>query len=136
MDNRSDDKNSEPIFTKKIDKLFESWSIKALFFIGVLIIAILQHFFSWGFDIDYIGRQLLWYPGFIPVRLLVILVELLGGYADEWVYGVYFFGGILFWIVYFTIMAFGIASRNLKTSKALFKVFVFLVLLNIIFSNI
>ena len=113
---------------KKFDKLFESRKSRALLFVGALIVALLLSALIFG-EIDLI------FPGELAVLLYALFSGglFIGFGGDmEWMYGPLFLGGILGWIVYFTLMVWGVRSDELIISKRLFFVFVFLLFLNVI----
>ena len=99
---------------KKFDKLFERRSSKALIFFGALIAA-------W-IILNIIRKA----PIFYFDDYFSVLPLLLFFYADLWLIVAIPF----MWIVYTAIILVGILSSSLRTSKILFFVFVFLMLLS------
>lgn len=120
------------VLAQNFNKLFETRRTKALLFlgllIGVLVINDLLAYIIYGyFDFPF---RLFLLSGGVPVGLYVLM----GGYVDEGILFLYFFGGLLMWFVFIVIMTVGIGSRNLRTSKVLFIVHMFLLIASLIVS--
>jgi len=105
---------------KNFDKLFERRSSKALIFIGALIAA-------W-IILNIIRKA----PIFYFDDYFSVLPLLLFFYEDLWV----MVAIPLMWIVYTVIILVGVLSPSLRTSKILFFVFVFLLLLSLLTINL
>jgi hypothetical protein len=101
------------------DKLFSSWRVKFLLFVGSLIVAMFLA--SWSYaNYNHVAINELW--EYWPLAIFFFPSGLPFSSANVW---------IIFWPVYIAMIVAGIWMKNVVRSRILFFIFLLLLILNI-----